>query len=103
MSCSGGCRNVVTAEQVAEIECVACGGAGCDHCTQGYFVLSECPQEYIGAEIIGDINIVAACENGVLPVAGGLLDQSQYYLELSNAMKSEMALIEKEQREKKNG
>lgn len=56
---------------------------------------------FIGSEIIGDINIVAACENGVLPVAGGLLDQPAYYHELSGRLKAECNMIEREQSERK--
>jgi len=58
---------------------------------------------FIGSEIIGDINIVAACENGVLPVAGGLLEQPAYYHELSNRFKAECNAIEREQAERKRG
>jgi hypothetical protein len=101
-SCVGRCRGVVNSEQRAEIECVMCGGIGCGECENGYMVLSECPSSYIGQELIGDINIVAACSDGVLPVSGGLMDQSAYWFELSQAMKREINAVEKEQHERRS-
>jgi hypothetical protein len=62
----------------------------------------ECPQNYLGHELIEDINTVDACQNGVLPVSGGLLDQTVYYFELSQRLKRERATIEHEQAERRN-
>ena len=101
MSCSGGCRELVTTDQPADVECTECGGRGCDHCDQGYYSLHECPQRYIGNEIIADLNIVDQCRDGVLPVSGGLMDQSPYYFELTAAINREVNLIKQEKARRK--
>ena len=74
-----------------------CGGIGCNHCDRGFFSLTTCPNRYVGGRLINDINIAASCEDGVLPVAGGLLDQPAYFYELSRTMKNEVHSIELEQ------
>lgn len=58
--------------------------------------MEQCPQRYIGPAMIDDINVVTQCRDGTLPVAGGLLDQSAYYLALSSALEREQNLIESE-------
>jgi hypothetical protein len=55
----------------------------------------------VGGELINDINLVAHCENGVMPVEGGLLNQSQYYFELTSRLKSEQTKIQREQAERR--
>lgn len=57
--------------------------------------------QYIGPDLIDDINIVSSCEGGTLPVAGGLLDQPAYFLELSTALKRDTNEIEREQSERR--
>lgn len=74
---------------------------GCSTCDQGYFLLTQCPQRFIGSELIEGINIVDGCQNGVLPVSGGLLDQPAYYMELSMRLKTETNMIEREQAERR--
>jgi len=91
----------VTPQQPAEIECPECGGIGCTKCDSGWYRVEQCPQAYIGGELIESINIVDACQNGVLPVEGGLLNQSVYYFELSSRMKSERKKIERDQAERR--
>ena len=100
-SCVGKCRNIVSAEHPAEIECPECGGEGCDGCQDGVFVVTECPSMFIGQELISDIQIVTASEHH-LPVDGGLLDQSAWWFELKNLLKSEENLIQNEQQERRN-
>ena len=43
--------------------------------------------------MVRDIQIINQCTGGTLPVAGGLLDQSAYYLALKTAMDSDEARI----------
>ena len=63
--------------------------------------MTECPQSFIGSELIQDINIVEACNSGVMPVEGGLLNQSAYWFELKSRLESDKAKIEREQAERK--
>ena len=96
----GRCQNIVTHDQPAEIQCPGCEGAGCDECVNGYFLVTECPSNYIGSELIGDIRIVSASEQH-LPVAGGLLDQSAWWFQLRERLKSEEYRIQEEQSKRK--
>jgi hypothetical protein len=65
----------------------------------GYFTVTECPSRFIGAELISDIQIVSASENH-LPVRGGLLDQSAWWFELRQMLKSEESRIQEEQQKR---
>jgi len=51
--------------------------------------------------LIADIQVVTASEHH-LPVAGGLLDQSAWWFELKNLLKSEENLIQNEQTKRRN-
>lgn len=80
----------------AEIECPVCGGDGCEHCRDGWFEVKQCPSRYIGQELIEDIRVISASEQH-LPCAGGLLDQSAWWFELRQMLKSEESRIQEEQ------
>ena len=73
-----------------------CSGDGCEHCKDGYFELTECPSKYIGQELIADIGVITASEHH-LPVIGGVLDQSAWWYELRQLLKSEESRIQEEQ------
>jgi hypothetical protein len=92
----GKCRNVVTKEYPAEIECPECGGETCEHCVEGWYTVDECPSRYIGQELISDIQIVSASDHH-LPVSGGLLDQSAWWFELRQLLRSEEHRITEQQ------
>ena len=100
-SCVGKCRDIVTPEQPAEIDCPCCGGDGCEECNDGRFALSGCPSEYIGQELIQDIRVITASDQH-LPVAGGLLDQSAWWFNLRELLKREESLIQDEQAKRRN-
>ena len=55
--------------------------------------IGQCPQTYVGDEMISNIQIVNQCSGGVLPVSGGLLDQSAYYLALKTALDADESQI----------
>jgi hypothetical protein len=95
-SCVGKCQKVVSEKYPADIQCPACEGDGCEHCSGGYFSLTECPSIFIGRDLIDEIRIVTATEQH-LPVAGGLLDQSAWWFELRERLRSEEARIRDEQ------
>lgn len=89
------------------IACTACdetgkrAGMDCEECSgEGHVVLSECPRTYVGNELTEAINVASLCGEGVLPVAGGLLDQSSWFLSLWQSLKSEESKIEAEQMER---
>ena len=100
-SCVGRCRDIVTPEQPAEIECPECGGDGCEHCKDGWFEVTKCPMRFIGAELNSDIQIITASEHH-LPVIGGILDQSAWWFELRSILRSEEHRIESERDKRRN-
>jgi hypothetical protein len=97
----GKCREIITEQQTAEIECPTCDGDGCDECDNGYFTLTECPSHFIGQEIIQDIRVITASEHH-LPVVGGLLDQSVWWFTLREILKREESVIQDEQAKRRN-
>lgn len=99
-SCVGRCQRIYSDESPAQIECPSCSGTGCGDCADGYFEVRKCPSEYIGRELIDDIELIDSCGDHALPVAGGLLDQSAWFVSLRQSIKREEANIERE-REKR--
>jgi len=95
------CREIVSEEFPAEIECNECGGHGCKHCEGGYFKVTECPSQFIGQDLIADIRVVTASEHH-LPVAGGLLDQSAWWFELKTLLSVEENRVQEEQEKRRN-
>jgi hypothetical protein len=82
------------------MQCTECGGEGCQHCDEGWYMIKECPSKYIGQELISDIQIVSASDQH-LPVSGGLLDQSAWWFELRQLLRSEEHKITEEQMERR--
>lgn len=80
-------------DQPAEVQCPACEGDGCGECKDGWFEVTQCPNKFIGSELIDDIRIATASEHH-LPVAGGLLDQSAWWFELRQLLQSEERRIQ---------
>lgn len=73
---------------------------GCEQCHDGFFEVTECPMKFIGSELADQIQIVGMSEYH-LPVAGGLLDQSGWFIELKTALASEERLIEEEKNKRR--
>jgi hypothetical protein len=90
----------VSGDASIEIECPECDGDGCGSCDGGMFTLVECPRKFVPQEIFAAINMSTLAEKGLLPVAGGLLDQSSWYMELMHAMNSECAKVDAERAER---
>lgn len=107
-SCGASCRDLLTPENPAELECTACDGTAktrdsevCKQCNgTGVFELTECPQKYVGSDMIYDLNIASACRDGVMPVSGGLMEQSAYWFDLWTTLESEQARIDRERMER---
>lgn len=95
-SCVGRCREVVREDQPIEIECPVCDGDGCEHCEDGTFRVTQCPSRYIGRSLISDIH-VAMSSDYLLPISGGILDQSAWWFELRETVKREESRIQDEQ------
>lgn len=60
----------------------------------------ECPRTYLGNDFVQAVNLAGMCGDGILPVSGGLLEQSAWFIDLWQTLKSEQSAIETEQIEK---
>ncbi len=80
--------------QQIEIECPECEGIGdsCEHCKNGRFELTQCPQEFI-RDYVPTFRLVDLFENGTPPVAGGALDQTLWFLNAHRTLKNEDAIV----------
>lgn len=62
--------------------------------------INECPRKYVGADVTEAVNVASLCSIGVLPSAGGLMDQSAWFVNLWQQLQSEQSAIEAEQAER---
>lgn len=100
-SCVGQCRELASEAEPLEIACTACeetgqdrNGEPCEHCSDGFWPLLQCPKSYIGQEMVGAINLAVMCKDGLMPVAGGILDQSAWFVELLTSLNNEQNRID---------
>ena len=64
------------------LECVRCGGGGCESCRQwGYTLITCCPQKFIDRDVREFIQLAELCAKGLPPVLGGSLDQTAAFLD----------------------
>lgn len=101
-TCGAQCNDVLAGEAIT-IECPVCNGVGCNECVDGEMEINECPQKFVGNEMIKAINLAGMCGQGDWPVEGGLLKQAAWFLDLKRTMDSEQNKIEAEQMEKASG
>lgn len=71
-----------------EIECPTCRGAGCEHCQNGYWMVNGCPQDHI-RQLYTAIRLADLFSKGLLPVAGGVLDQAASFIEFARQLEYE--------------
>jgi hypothetical protein len=64
------------------MECVGCGGKGCDECNQaGRTEIACCPLELVTSDVWQVIRYAELYKKGLPPIAGGVLDQAQSFVE----------------------
>lgn len=94
--CSNKCRNLPTEAQPRYIECPCCDGRGeCEHCDDGHVLIPGCPTRYCD-EIVPAVELIDLFHEGMPPVDGGALDQSDWFLNAARFLKNEDALIRAE-------
>jgi hypothetical protein len=96
---SGNCFEQISKTEYVEVECPCCGGVGCKECEAGNFRLTTCGHKYVGGEIIKAINLASLADRH-LPSAGGLLDQSAWFLDLLTMFQGEQNRIDAERIER---
>lgn len=92
-SCKPGrCVDCPSALEPALVQCPNCGGNGCSSCgDRGDFELTSCPNRYVGHDAADTLQYVGLCENGLPPVAGGALDQTQWFMDALSFVSNERA------------
>ena len=90
------CRTEATADNPIDIECPQCNGHGCDQCDEGYVRLDGCPNTFC-ASVVPVIDVIDMIAKGLLPVAGGTLDQSASLIQAARWFESEEARVKNEQ------
>jgi hypothetical protein len=90
------CRDKPTAAEPLVQPCQGCTGSGCHRCGgAGEIAIAGCPLEIVPAEAYEIVELAAtAAEHGLMPVAGGLLDQAAVFLTAARMVWAEKARIE---------
>lgn len=86
------CKDLGTDREPIEIECPLCDGDGCDECEEGYLKIPDCPNRFC-KELIPAVNMIELFEKGLPPIAGGVLDQSAWFIECVRTFQSEEASV----------
>ncbi len=85
----------------AELECVRCGGDkdDCPECKgTGIFTVTQCPLDEVDADVFDLIDDAELFEKGLPPVAGGTLDQCDWFVDACKFIWAELARHESELR-----
>lgn len=88
------CVDKGTEQEPLELECPACDGVGCDDCGgMGYMRIEGCPKVYC-SQIVPTMQLIELFENGLPPIAGGVLDQSASFITAAKHYASESRMAE---------
>lgn len=94
--CRDKCASGISEQEPAEIECPICSGEGCEHCKEGTFSLVICAHKYITSDIVKALQYAALVEKGLLPQAGGLVNQSAWFVNAVMSIRYEQNRIDQE-------
>ena len=101
-SCGSTCRERFDDDDV-QIACPTCDETGvdahgnrCQFCEYGMFRVAGCPKATVGSELSEAINLCGFAEKGLLPDAGGMLDQSARWLAVYYRYSYEQARVDAE-------
>ena len=79
------------------LACSGCNETGCDACGQsGYVELTSCPKQMIDRGLLRAIRMADLMREGLPPVAGGVLDQSAWFVSFYECFRSEQNRAEAE-------
>lgn len=74
------CVDEGTEQLPLEMECPQCNGEGCAECEHGIVKITGCPQQYCRS-VAKVAQLSTYSEKGLLPITGGVLDQSAWVME----------------------
>jgi hypothetical protein len=78
-----------TPAEPIDIECPSCYGSGCDECSDsGQVRVEGCPQDECRS-MIDTIELIDLFHNGLPPIAGGVVDQSAWFVAAARTLKQE--------------
>jgi len=87
-----------------QTDCMSCNGSeeGCNDCRQtGKWELTQCPLEILTPDVLQTIELAELYEKGLPPVAGGVLDQANIFIEscrfifrIEAVLKKKLGIIE---------
>lgn len=97
-SCLGKCTE--DNKQISVI-CPTCDGAGCENCHGGEFE-PGCPYEFLRGYYEA-IEMASMSTDGLLPMSGGIMDQSAWFMRFRAHMTHEEELVKSEQWDRKYG
>lgn len=91
-SCAEGCTKPA---MPIEAECVRCGGKNSKDCPAcggtGKWELKECPKKFVTSDVWEAIELAELFAKGLPPVAGGVLDQANSFVEAARFIFAEQA------------
>jgi hypothetical protein len=80
---------------------VNCRGAGCETCNHvGTVKITQCPQTLITEDVRTFLKFYGLSENGIMPVDGGALDQTQSFIDAMHYLQCRENEIETERWQK---
>lgn len=89
------CHDLGTEREPIEIECPECRGNGCQHCNQGRMTITGCPNKECST-MYQFVQLADLFSKGILPTAGGALDQSASFIEAVQFYESDLAAVRAE-------
>ena len=84
-----------TDREPIDIECPTCNGAGCKECSKGTIRIYGCPNKECSS-MYQIVQLADLFKKGVMPVAGGALDQSASFMEAVRFLESSEAQMRAE-------
>ena len=84
----GKCADLGSEHESISIECPQCYAQGCDKCEDGYIEIKGCPNAYC-SKLVSTIDLIDLFNRGLLPVAGGMLDQAASFVHAAKFLDSE--------------
>lgn len=93
--CGARCVDPPTELEPLAIACPECEEQGCEACGDtGRIELTGCPRQFVDLELYQLVKLVDWFEKGVPPVAGGSLNQSEWFLNFASLLTSETSRAE---------
>jgi hypothetical protein len=90
------CHDKGTEQEPIEMQCPCCNGEGCSECQMGMIQIIGCPNRYCST-VADVVRMSEFFDKGLPPVAGGLLDQSAWFLDAVSVLRRDEAEMRRNQ------